>query len=689
MTAPLQTDLAAPVVRDAAPAPTRHWWPWVLCLLGLDYFSTLAYQPSITFETTGLLGPIATAVVVLVTLLGALPIYWYLARRSPSGQGAIGLLERVVSGWRGKTLVLILLGFAAVDFIMLKTISLADAAVHTLQSEDPGWQQALSDLSRWLRDLAVLHLGDDIGGFFDQQLVATLLLGVIGFVFWFILRHGFNRNAIALSVVLVGLFLLLNGILLIAGLIHLLERPEVISTWLERVHSGDWLVHPPLGEGWGWAGVILVSFLFLPKLALGLSGFEMSMIVAPQVQGDPNDEVREPTGQIRNTRKVLLCAALLMCIYLLASSLVTCLLIPETAIRPGGKAADRALAYLAHGGPLTTGEASLLPWGEGWFGSVYDTVTVLVLCLAGTSVMTALAVLLPQFLLRFGMELRWARRWGVLLIVFALVNAGVTLFYQARVSAQRDAYAVGVLVLITCAGLVTVLDKKQRLQTGESRGFFAWLGLYYTRVIAWGFVALTIVVALHGFSGLAIAMGFIVALLAMSVVSRAIRADELRTIGFAFQDDHSKFLWDTLRLADFPVLVPHRPGIHERRQKEEQIRRDHNLDRDVDIVFLEIEVDDPSNFFQELKIEVFREDYRYVIKVTQCVSVAHAIAAIALEMSRHSKPPGLHFGWSEMDLLTSSWSYLAFGEGNVPWKVRELLIQAEGEAEKRPRVIIG
>jgi hypothetical protein len=137
------------------------------------------------------------------------------------------------------------------------------------------------------------------------------------------------------------------------------------------------------------------------------------------------------------------------------------------------------------------------------------------------------------------------------------------------------------------------------------------------------------------------------------------------------------------------VLVPHRPGRHERRNKEESIRRDHQLSPDADIVFLEIEVDDPSNFYQRLLIEVYQEDHTFVIKVTRCVSVAHAIAAIGLEMSRHSKPPGLHFGWSELDLLAASWSYLAFGEGNVPWKVRELILEAEPEPARQPRVIIG
>ena len=137
------------------------------------------------------------------------------------------------------------------------------------------------------------------------------------------------------------------------------------------------------------------------------------------------------------------------------------------------------------------------------------------------------------------------------------------------------------------------------------------------------------------------------------------------------------------------MLVPHRPGRHEREDKERQIRSDHQLDPKAHIVFLEIELDDPSNFYQKLGIELFAEDHRFVIKVTQCVSVAHAIAAIALEMSRYSKPPGLHFGWSELDLLTASWSYLAFGEGNVPWKVRELLMRSEPDGDKRPRVIIG
>ncbi len=658
-----------------------------MCLLGLDYFSTLAYQPSITVQVAGRLGPLATLVVVLVTLAGALPVYCYLAGRSPRGDGSIGMLTHLVHGWKGKTLILILLGFAATDFTMLKTISLADAAEHLIRSDDTTWQAHLKELTAWLHE-QMEPLGKEVSGLFNEQLTVTLLLGAIGFLFWFLLRKGFNRNVLVLAVPLVGMYLVLNGLLLAGGLTYLQAHPHLLESWLQQVHSGDWGVDMPFWAGHGWGSIGLLSFLFLPSLALGLSGFEMSMIIMPQVKGKPGEG--PPRTRIRNTRKVLVTAALIMAVYLLASSLVTGLLIPPRELQGKGKAVNRALAYLAHGGGLTIGTEPILPWCGHLFGTIYDVVTVLVLCLAGTSVMTALAVLLPQFLLRFGMELKRANRWGVMLIVFAGINLLVTVYFQASVSAQRNAYASGVLVLMSSAAVVTVLDKRDLQRHSQGRGrFLRSLGIGYFTVVAAVFVLTTLVVALHSASGLVIAGSFIVALLAMSVLSRAYRAGEMRTVGFEFKNAESKFLWDSLRLADFPVLVPHRPGRREREIKEQTIRQTHQLAPDADIVFLEVEVDDPSNFFQTLLVEVIPEDRRFVIRLERCVSVAHAIAAVALEMSKESKPPGLHFGWPELGVLAASWSYLAFGEGNIPWKVRELIHWAEPDPTKRPRVIVG
>src|SRR3954464_3618234 len=119
------------------PPEHQSFWLWVMCLTGVDYFSTLGYQPAIAIQSAGLLAPLATVVLVLLTLFGAFPVYAYVARQSHEGQGSIGMLARLVSGWPGKIMVLVLLGFAATDYVITKTLSAADAAVHLI--ENPVW----------------------------------------------------------------------------------------------------------------------------------------------------------------------------------------------------------------------------------------------------------------------------------------------------------------------------------------------------------------------------------------------------------------------------------------------------------------------------------------------------------------------------------------------------------------------
>jgi hypothetical protein len=699
-TDPCKADLTDAAAGAKHHPHVEHYWLWVLCLLGLDYFSTLAYQPSITFHETKRLGPLATAAVVLLTLFGALPIYCYLAGRSPGGQGSFGIVNKLIHGWHGKTLILVLLGFAATDFTMLKSLSLADASIHVLNKHDGTRHESAQRLAGWMKNCTTEYCGEDAAAFVNDQLIVTIVLGIIAFVFWFLLRKGFNRKVMILAVPLVGTYLLLTGVLIAGGLWFLYQRPEIMTHWLDHVQYGKHEISVHTNDFHGWGTVVLWSLLALPNLALGLSGFELSMILMPQVQGKPGEH--PPTTRIWNTRKVLIVAALIMSVFLLGSVLVTTLLIPEREFaRVGyelppkegerdGYANGRALSYLAHGGKLgyvtddgkqLLVDGPLLPICGAVFGTIYDAVSVLILCLAGTSVMTALAVLLPLFLMRFGMEFRWADRWRVLLVSFAGINILVTVWFKANVDDQRGAYATGVLVLIACASVVTLFDKRRVHERAENKG---WGILYFFDISFYGLIALIFVatmlaVSVRSASGLGISLCFIVAILAMSIASRAWRADERRTVGYEFKDADSKFMWDSLRAADFPILMPLHPGANHA-EKETQIRAEHQLAPEKEIVFLEVCVDDPSDFFQKLMIEIARDGNRYVIKVTGCASVAHTIAAIALEMSR---------GWPERDMLSASWSYLAFGEGNIPWKVRELIHRLEKDPAKRPRVIVG
>jgi hypothetical protein len=619
---------------DASEPEVPHqdaWWR-VMCLTGVDYFSTLGYQPGIAFLAAGVLSPIATLILVLVTIFGALPTYCIVARESPNGQGSVAMLEKMLPGWQGKTLVLFLLGFAATAFIITITLSAADATAHLI--ENP-------------------MLSPYLHGFRIE--VTLALLALLGALF----LKGF-REAIGLSFFIVCAYLGLSAVILVVGLHQLMINPHLVSDWQTNLFKQ--YVSPPMMFG--------VGMLLFPKLALGLSGFETGVAVMPLVKGDPSDTYEKPTGRIRNARLLLITAGLIMSVYLVVSSIVTTMLIPAPLFLDGGQANGRALAYLAH-----------TYLGDG-FGTVYDFSTILILWFAGASAIAGLLSLVPKYLPRYGMAPSWSAATRPLVVFFTTVAFGVTIMFKANVDAQAAAYATGVLVLITSAAVAATMTIWKTAPPWR----------FYFVLITFIFVYTSFANMSERPEGVQIALFFISAILIASVLSRAIRSTELRVEKVVLDNKVLEFVDFALhdRLGEIRLL-PHRRGMQDFKLKEERMRRVHSVQgEEGDFIFLEVELSDSSEFYHELLEVTGHEQSGHKILRCSSPAVPNAIAAICLELRRRTgKIPNVYFSWADGHPIAYTLKYIFFGEGETAMLTREILRSVETDEAKRPLVHVG
>jgi len=609
----------------------KHAWWQVMCLTGVDYFSTLGYQPGIAALAAGALSPLATLILVLLTLFGALPIYRHVARHSPHGEGSIAMLEHLLPWWQGKLFVLCLLGFVATDFIITMTLSAADATAHII--ENPLVPHSL-----------------------DHPILITLvLITLLGAVF----LKGF-REAIGIAVFLVGAYLLLNLVVIGVGLYQVFHHPTELANWQSSLFT-SYHNDPLLMLG--------VSILLFPKLALGLSGFETGVAVMPLVKGCSTDTRRKPKGRIHNTHNLLTTAAVIMSFFLITSSIITILLIPAAEFQPGGKANGRALAYLAH------------HYLHNGFGTLYDLSTISILWFAGASAMAGLLNIVPRYLPRYGMAPDWTRATRPLVIVYTVIAFAVTILFQADVDAQGGAYATGVLVLMSSAAVaVTLLAHSYRSKIGT---------------IAFGIISLlfmytTIVNIIERPEGIKIAAFFIAAIVLTSLISRVWRSTELRVERLDIDETARNFI---AQESEREIrLIAHRRNTGSPREyflKEKEVREDHHIPPTDSILFLEVRVSDASEF--EGIIRVTGEQVEgYRILRAESAAVPNAIAAILLYIrDQTGEIPHAYFGWVEGNPIQYLLRFILFGEGDIAVVTREVLRKAERNPEKRPAIHVG
>jgi hypothetical protein len=620
--------------RPVAPAEVherRHSWWQVMCLTGVDYFSTLGYQPGIAAVAAGVLSPIATLVLVALTLFGALPVYRRVAEESPHGQGSIAMLERLLPFWKGKLFVLVLLGFAATDFMITMTLSAADATAHIVENPH----------------VPALFHGHEV-------LITLGLLALLGGVF----LRGFTE-AIGLAVALVAVYLTLNVVVIAVAFAHVLAAPHVVGDWSTALTTqhGDPVM------------VVAMAVLVFPKLALGMSGFETGVAVMAHVDGSGHP-AGDLAGRVRGTKRLLTTAALLMSVFLVTSSVVTTWLIAPADFEDGGPANGRALAFLAH---RYLGDL---------FGSAYDLSTIAILWFAGASAMAGLLNLIPRYLPRYGMAPVWANAVRPLVLVLTTISFLVTVMFRADVNAQGGAYATGVLVLFTSAGVAVTLAARRR---GQRRLMVAFA------VITVVFAYTTADNVVERPDGVRIGGFFILAIIVVSFASRLRRVFEPRATEVELDATAQIFVRDCARRTI--RLVAHEPGpdTHaEYADKVRQIRLDHDLPADPDVIFVEVTVTDPSDFEGRIDVTGSVADGSFRVMRLEASSVSNALAALLLDIrDRTGVIPHIYFGWTEGNPAWHFLRFLLFGEGEVAPVTREVLRRAEPDPDRRPHVHVG
>jgi hypothetical protein len=496
------------------------------------------------------------------------------------------------------------------------TLSAADAAKHAI--ENPFLHGVLGE---------------------HQVLVTLAILAVLAAVF----LKGFTE-AIGLAAAAAVPYLALNLVVLGRGAWEILAHPTLLADWRAALSAkGDFTL------------VVAGALLVFPKLALGLSGFETGVSVMPLVDGGETDRGHDPRrdgaprGRVRNTRLMLLTAALIMSVMLMLSSFVTTLLVPPADYEEGGKAAGRAIAFLAH---LYLGPA---------FGTVYDVSTILILGLAGASAMAGLLHLIPRYLPRFGMAPRWATLSRPLVLVLFTIDVVVTLVFQADVEAQSGAYATGVLVLILSAAFAATLALWR-----EGRRAMA----SYTGLLCVVFAYTLADNCVERPDGLIIGSVFTVLLMATSALSRSIRSVEMRIPVGYFADVESWRMGPAMR-GKKVHLVPIKTSSPEaRRRKKAELDRYYSVRGPLFFLHVSL-LDNRSEFQAPFEITLWKEGDDYVGAVHGAVAIANTIAFI----SEAIDPISVFIGLTRQDLMEQALRYLVFGEGETGLMVYTILLR--------------
>jgi hypothetical protein len=254
--------------------------------------------------------------------------------------------------------------------------------------------------------------------------------------------------------------------------------------------------------------------------------------------------------------------------------------------------------------------------------------------------------------------------------------------FKAGVDEQAGAYATGVLVLITSAAIAatcTIWNSGWKLRA-------------YFSTVSFIFVYTCFANMAERPEGVQIALFFIASVLIASLLSRAMRATELRVDRVTFDETALMFFEEALNtyMGEIRILA-HKAGMKDFKEDETRSRFIHSIQpNEGNFIFLEVKLSDASEFSEDnLEVTGHVENGFHILRCSN-PAIPNAIAAVLLEIrDRTQKVPNAYFNWTEGHPVGYAVKYIFLGEGETAPLTREILRGAEPYTERRPIVHVG